>query len=291
MNSKSFFSVALLAICVLCVGLWQFSSNDKALDKVSLANMHSSTVSSEADVLEAADVDGIIQNDDDLNNSKVNAMNDKEGLSSLDKKDIADWHKNDVLTNEAANSDYISYADELLTSLSSSGDLKATKILAVRYLDRISQTTDLDQISDLMKKNAELVERAIVYGDREFFGVMPKISKANSKITSPNSTAEQKHQATIEVLAYAEFMALRGEFGAKYQEQKNLYSIYGVSDRLTVEDKAAIKTKAKEIYDYYEAQRIQLGLGAFDNTVPAGKQKIHQKMQENYNQEMGENAF
>lgn len=212
-------------------------------------------------------------------------------ISGSDKKDIAEWHENDVLTDEADNSDYVSYSDELLTNLSNSGDLKAMKILAIRYSEKSRKTSDLDQISEFMKKNAELVEKSIVYGDREFFGIIPEKSKAISQIASLGSAPEQKHQAIIKALAYSEFMALRGDFGAKYEEQKKLYTIYDISSSLTNEDKNAIKKKAKEIYDHYEAQRIQLGLGNFDNSVPAGKEKIFKTMRENYRQEMGNNAF
>ena len=282
MTFKKIFPVFLLVCLVFGFVIWNLVNNQNEVSE----NREISTGLTENTAAKPIEM---VESSHALMSEEFNVID--EGLSELDKKDIMEWHKNDVLTNEEAISDYVSYSDEALIALSNSGDLKAMKILANRYLKEAGKPENSSQIIELMKKHADLVEKSIVYGDREFFGKMPKLSKATSKIVSPISTNEQKREAVLEALAYMEFMALRGSFGAKYEEHKNLYSIYGISERLTDSDKAAIREKAKEIYDGYEGQRIQLGLGVFDNSVPPGKGKVFKKFRETYLREMGDNAF
>lgn len=216
------------------------------------------------------------------------------GLSSSDKADIRDWHKADVLTIDAANSDYASYDESLLSELAQSGDVKAMKLLVTRYLKRSNETSDLEVISELSEKIDALVEKSVIYGDRELFGMMPGKNLLKAKLVSPLSSPAEKRDAAINLLAYGEFMGLRGSLGDKYQEQMTLYSTYsnyGLPQQLSENDKTVIRTQAKSIYDEYEQKRLHLGLGAFDNTIPEGKKKAFELQYQQYLEEMGGNAI
>ena len=227
--------------------------------------------------------------------SEVSAWRTKDTvLENSDLYDIKEWHKADVFTADEANQDYASYAENTLQELSEAGDVRAMKVLVLRYLEESKETTDLNRIVAITEKSNALIEKAIIYGDRELLGVMPEKSIIKSRLISPSATPEQKHAATIDALAYAEFMGLRGSLGLKYEEQKSFFSTYknfGIPTSLTPSDKAKIRTRAKEIYDSYEQQRVNLGLGSFDSSLPEGKRKSFEMQKEIYLKEMGDNAI
>src|SRR5690606_6997131 len=106
-----------------------------------------------------------------------------------------------------------------------------------------------DELIEYSHKQKRMVEKAILYGDREFLGRMPKLRDAISRFTSPNSTPEEKYQSMIDVLACAEFMGLRGDLENKYYEQASFFDIYkewGAPDTLSDNEKQAIRDRASE---------------------------------------------
>lgn len=184
------------------------------------------------------------------------------------------------------NSDYAVYDEATLKKMADSGDVMAMKALWLRYFKN-------DDHNDIEQMN-ELVNKAIVYGDREMFTYMPELNDLNSRFGNPNATPEKKHSAMIDILAYHEFMGLRGYLIEKYHGQSGFFRMNSTPEApisLTETDKEAVCARAKEIYAAYEAERIKLGLGAFDNSVSDGQKKMYERQQEVYLQEMGDNAI
>lgn len=167
------------------------------------------------------------------------------------------------------------------------------KMLALRYQQQI-RNIQADEYPAFRKKLNALYDKAIVYGDKEFLGFMPGLSNATSQISDPRLTPEQKHQAAIDLLAHTEFMGLRGSLKRKYTEQIQAFEIYpefGFPKTLTEADKQLVREKAKEIYDQYEKQRLELGLGPFDNSVPEELSKVYEYERRVYEVKMGNNAI
>lgn len=227
-------------------------------------------------------------------NADLSAVKDDSKFSDRDRSDIIGAHKDDVIIENGNNQDYVFYNENVLQQLIDAGDVRAMKVLYLRYLDEAQKATNPDKIIELAQRKRGLITKSIVYGDRELLAFIPEKHEAESRITSPNTTPEQKHQAAIDVLAYSEFMGLRGSLGDKFDEQKAFFAVYsqfGAPKILTDSDKAAIRTKAQEIYDSYEQERIKLGLGSFDNSVPEGMKKAFEKQKQSYLDSMGKNAI
>ena len=76
----------------------------------------------------------------------------------------------------------------------------------------------------------------------------------------------------MESTAYYQFYGMRGVQNLsmlfKETQIKNFQSAYKIDKVFTAEDEAWIENRAKELYDYYQAERHKLGLGDFDNEVP-----------------------
>lgn len=217
-----------------------------------------------------------------------NSVNQEQLVQEIEAR-----QKNDVLGVERESSDYANYSDEILTGLASSGDVIAMKMLALRYQQQIRNIED-DKYPAFREKLNSLYNKAIVYGDREFLGFMPGLTESQRRISDPRLTAEQKHQAAIDLLAHTEFMGLRGALKQKYTNQIQAYDIYpefGFPLTITEADKQLVREKAQEIYKQYEKQRLELGLGPFDNSVPEELSKVYEYERRVYELKMGNNAI
>ena len=207
-------------------------------------------------------------------------------LSESEVRDINQANDQHFASDKFAQSDYAHYDEATLKQMADSGDVVAMKALWVKYLKN-------GDVTDMEKMN-QLVTTAIVYGDRDMFKFMPELSSLTSRFTNPEASPEKKHQAMIDILAYHEFMGLRGYMGEKYRGQEVFFMVHSTPEspiKLSAADKAAILTRAKEIYADYEGERLKLGLGPFDNSVSDGLRKRFEMQRESYLQAMGENAI
>ena len=202
-------------------------------------------------------------------------------------------HRNDVVGVGRESSDYANYSDEALTELANAGDVVAMKMLALRYQQKV-RDIEPDKYPAFREKLNALYNKAIVYGDRELLAFMPGLRDAQNRISDPRLTAEQKYQAAIDLLAHTEFMGLRGALKQKYTDQIEAFEIYpefGFPLTITEVDKQLVREKAQEIYKQYEKQRLELGLGPFDNSVPEELSKVYEYERRVYELKMGNNAI
>lgn len=79
-------------------------------------------------------------------------------------------------------------------------------------------------------------------------------------------TREERTQYIVDSLAYLRVAELRGDFWPSIQSKHRLTRQF--KSFLTEDVKSQINPRADELYSKFEQQRINLGLGPFDNSVP-----------------------
>jgi hypothetical protein len=211
-------------------------------------------------------------------------------FTDKDISEIERWNSKSIHHSSFTGSDYDTYDEKILVNLINGGDVMAMKALWSRYLHSGNP--------ELLEKQYELVERAIIYGDREMFQYMQANAKLTTSLGNPDLTEDQRKAVALEYLALTEFMGMRGQLEDKYQAQKSLFRLYpeiysntGSELTLTENDKLKIKSEAKNIYQYYENARKELGLGEFDNSVPQGVQKNFERQKADYLKALGDNSI
>lgn len=281
---KKLFLSVMVALALFAIGLSLFNSKQTASGNVKTTEIRQSD--KKAALPESAQTSSFsIQPQLEL----TQEPNDL-GFTDQDIADVNWWTNKSFLHPDFAGSDYAAYDEETLVNMINAGDVMAMKALWLRY----SRSGD----PSLIEKQYELVEMAIIYGDREMFQLMAAIVKLTDSLGNSDATDDQKKEVALDYLAVAEFAGMRGQLRDKYQLQQDLFRLYpqtysnsGNALTLTKADKSRVRTKAKEIYQYYEQTRINAGLGKFDNSVPPGVQKLFQAHKEVYLKELGENAM
>lgn len=245
--------------------------------------------------------------------SEINTTTDNSDLSTSiqpykprhsqqDIEDIRQYFENSV-SHDRDGKVYTHYSEQILIDLAEQGDLQAIKELAYRYAtegpsliegsggDITNQNIINSQFwHDQTKK---YLTKAIVYGDREL------LEKAAIFLADPvdYSDPESIRKATLKKLSFWEFASMRGNHMNKYYGAVNEINVYeGLFGKLnlTAEDKDFIYKNAKKIYDSFEQERINLGLGPFDNSVPNHLLDTTSKDGEEYKlyiDKLGGNAF
>jgi hypothetical protein len=274
MKNKSTILIVMLTASVIGVVLWQMQTLDNSAASVP------ETVS-----MKSNESSNLTNTESSIANSSA-AIQSKGVLSEGDIRDINTANEQNIANPEFSESDYANYDEATLQKMADSGDVTAMKALWLKYLKS-------DDVNDA-EKMRPLVTKAIVYGDRDMFKHMPELSKLSDQFTNPEASADDKHSAMIDILAYHEFMGLRGNLGQKYSGQEVFFMVHSTPEapiKLTAADKTAIQARAKEIYANYEGERIKLGLGPFDNSVPEGLAKMYDMQRVSYLQALGDNAI
>ena len=153
------------------------------------------------------------------------------------------------------------YTEEQLIELSESGDMIATDALVSLYFDQGK--------SDEIKLS--LLKRGIIQGSFNSISLMA-IHHNSSSFVAPS--AEKAKTSLKESLAYLALLDLRGVGKASANHIKQDFYISTYMDRhpdaepISDADEQYIRQRAQELYDGYQAERQQLGLGDFDNDMP-----------------------
>jgi len=154
---------------------------------------------------------------------------------------------------------YRSYSDSILEDLSDRGDIVAMHIMEEKKL----AVGDIDGA----KKYAE---KGIIYGSLRAIKSMADYNEPT--LSLPDNTVEEAKPALIEALAYHSLIGVRGDphdallFKSTLIEMFN--KAYNVTNALSTDDEKKINERTKELYDKYQAERLKLGLGDFDNDPP-----------------------
>ncbi|HTF97129.1 MAG TPA: hypothetical protein VL995_13420 [Cellvibrio sp.] len=162
------------------------------------------------------------------------------------------------LSSSVQGDDYDTYDNMALQSLAENNhDVKAMTILGVRLRGA---------------EGIRWLNLAAVYGSSYALVCASAISTA----VSPSASEEVKRAGLIDALTYKTVAEIRGDFySSRSANMDHFETQLGV--RLTDEDKALAEKKARPLYDELEAQRIQLGLGKFDNSVPPAVEAYYRK--------------
>lgn len=165
------------------------------------------------------------------------------------KREVRAWARSRGSVTIGSDPEYYSYNREILRALAeNSQDVKAMSVLA--------------QMSVPVER-LKWYRLAAVYGSSDALAGAALAAFANDS----GAPEALKRAQLIESLAYLKVAELRNDFlagrGVDIDELQNQAGV-----RLTQEDKAAAEQMAQPLYDELEAQRIQLGLGKFDNSVP-----------------------
>ncbi|OZY86737.1 hypothetical protein CBP51_06915 [Cellvibrio mixtus] len=182
---------------------------------------------------------------------------------AVSKREIVDWFAsrgNFSFADPAAHNDYQQYDLDTLHKLGDQGDLRALDELANR-------TETIDQLKSILAK-------AAIYGSTAAITRMG--TAIESEFWIGNMSAEQRKPYILEAMSFYEVAEQRGDWWGKINDGRSLLERYGVT--LSDEDNFYIAKRSKEIYENFEKIRIEMGLGAFDNSVPDTVIKFYEEM-------------
>ncbi len=163
-----------------------------------------------------------------------------------------------------AGSEYANYDEDTLKKLAQNGDVRAMKFLGDLYLNEAK-----------FDKSQEVYTNAAIHGSTDTINMLGLIM--DSHIYANAKTPEAKQLAGIEVLAWYNTASLRGDrwpniIGAKSFIKTETFEV-------TKEVSDQIQKRSQEIYDELSQKRRSLGLGEFDNTIPASVEQYFQQLE------------
>jgi hypothetical protein len=164
-------------------------------------------------------------------------------------QEVRAWARSRGSVTIRSDGEYYSYNLETLRTLAeNSHDVKAMTVLA--------------QMSGAAER-LKWYRLAAVYGSSDAL-VGAAIASFENDPATPDDV---KRAQLLDALAYKKVAELRNDFLAtRGFDIETLQNQAGI--RLTDEDKTMAEQMAQPLYDELEAQRVQLGLGKFDNSAP-----------------------
>jgi dissimilatory sulfite reductase (desulfoviridin) alpha/beta subunit len=159
--------------------------------------------------------------------------------------------------------DYRHYDRKTLEAFAASGDLKAIELL---FDQELKNENENHLASYYARKGA-------------IFGSTIGISRLIIFLHPDGILSREQNQYNFyEALALCKTLELRGDKLLSAQETSNFIKGYEKYARnkisLTSEEQQKINQRAQEIYDEWQAERHKFGIGDFDNSRPAGVDKL-----------------
>ena len=151
--------------------------------------------------------------------------------------------------------EYATYNLETLEKLAEAGDLKAMTALSWLYLSNERYGRE-----DALEKHENNLYRAALYGSTYALAQYSTLAER-----SEPGTGAIKYENLIESLAWAQLAAMRGDL---WPSHNSLIRAEIHKFEFTNEAVVQIKQRAHELYGQLERQRIEMGLGEFDNSRP-----------------------
>ena len=182
------------------------------------------------------------------NNQEVEWIGDQAQLDEVARwKASRGWYD----TSDENQDDYKTYTEDTLKQLAENGDLKALHLLAKWAPEDTSK---------------RLLVKAAVYGSTFALINLKNHVVAHSGITK-EMPEDSKRPVLIEAAAYLVVAAMRGDLlHSKYMGIGSLESRYNM--KFNDDDLKLAVNRAQQIYNSLESERIALGLGQFDNSIP-----------------------
>lgn len=196
-------------------------------------------------------------------------MPDESSLfSPAEVAEYQEWLRSRGNFTGVRGSEYDSYDFATLHQLADSGDLHAMYKLAHLYIsDAYHQQYGFKAAEDMLM-------RAALYGSS--YALAEIADFKHSQRFSAASELDKRH-LTIVSLAYFRAAELRGDYWGSITMRDPLLKINPII--LEPEEKESIESSAQAIYTQLEAQRESMGLGEFDNSVPASVTKLFESLQ------------
>jgi hypothetical protein len=171
------------------------------------------------------------------------------------------------MPNDAYKIDEYSRFDvKTLKIMSDNGDIIAQTELISRFTAEEDRKREINKAL-AMGSTAAIIHRGVLY-DNEY-----KLAKSD----------ELRHEALLNRLALYEFGVLRGD---RYHQIDAEYSLLR-NIQLSEADRRIISERGKALYEQLQLQRIELGMGDFDNSVPPEVKKFHDDLAETYGVKKG----
>jgi len=155
---------------------------------------------------------------------------------------------------EAPNDGYATYDQQTLEKLARSGDVRAIQALA-KLLDAQYKFSEAEN----------LYKRAAVIGSTY---ALAELSRTAAGASIGDESLDVKKTHVLESMAYAKVAAMRGDSFRYFTDMSVPTATNPTQILLTQDDYASVQPLAQKIYDDLQKQRSELGLGAFDNSVP-----------------------
>lgn len=178
------------------------------------------------------------------------------GVSHKEVAEARAWSQERGLS--PASADYKHYDDETLQAMAETGDIYAQQYLG----DRLITQREFDRAEGLLRQAAT---------SGSVYALDLLAYNATNRMIDVEKDS-QARQHLREALAWAELATQRGLNQVRLGGYSREASIQRHMDRLefelTDEDREQIATNAEEWYQSMEQQRRELGMDAFDNTVP-----------------------
>jgi len=195
-----------------------------------------------------------IPNEDDISKN-----NNKNPRTATEIAVVDSWFKK--VGYDANNlSVYQSYSGKQLLDLAEKGDVNALQVIIEKHINEGNGAAA-----------KPFVDKAIIYGSLNAISKAAIISSPpiyeGTQVPYDESKAQLK-----ESFAYNELLRFRGDDHAADVYKKShlelFENIYGRTHSMSIDDEQWIQSRAKELYDQYQAERYKLGLGDFDNETP-----------------------
>jgi len=152
---------------------------------------------------------------------------------------------------------YRAYSDQILSDLVKNGDTIAMSVMEERAIDAgdIAKAKTYAELG-IAYGSLRSIKSMAIYTEPSFSGFPIETAKAQLK----------------ESFAYLELLSIRGDSQSATLKRSISLELfeqgYGQENSLNSEDEKWIRARALELYNHYRAERIKLGLGDFDNSIP-----------------------
>lgn len=164
--------------------------------------------------------------------------------------------------------EYDSYDVETLKKLAETGDLHAMHKLANWYV------SDQNFLDYGFKFAEPLLWRAAIYGSS---GAISELAEIQYSKRYGNDSEEEKRQLLLDAMAFYRAAELRGDRWGTLTIKKSLMKNNNFS--FASQELDVINKRAQEIYSDLQSQRLELGLGEFDNSVSPAVKKLFEIME------------
>ncbi|GAA6168033.1 hypothetical protein [Sessilibacter corallicola] len=170
-------------------------------------------------------------------------------------QELEDWQHAQGFFVKEDFQPYDGYSEDTLLSLAYQGDLLAIEILSQKYLS---------EHKDIVKYRA-IRELSIISGS--IFSISLRMNSLirEARELNHNDKQHEFNEFLGEAIIFSNLAIMRGSYSSSWQINHFLdeYEIEFDEEQLQ-----QFKRHAQDLYDLYENERIQLGLGEFDNSIP-----------------------